>query len=49
MQFILYLLLILLFTKVAGHLSVKLGQPAVFGEADRWYRTGPGSFGMGAK
>ncbi|MEK3790915.1 cation:proton antiporter [Paenibacillus sp. FSL R7-0204] len=32
MEFILYLLLILLFTKLAGDLSVRLGQPAVLGK-----------------
>ncbi|NUU60979.1 cation:proton antiporter [Paenibacillus agri] len=32
MQFILYLMLILLFTKLAGDFSVRLGQPAVLGK-----------------
>ncbi|MCM3339717.1 cation:proton antiporter [Paenibacillus sp. MER TA 81-3] len=32
MEFILYLLLILLFTKIAGDLSVRIGQPAVLGK-----------------
>ncbi|OAB42583.1 cation:proton antiporter [Paenibacillus antarcticus] len=32
MEFILYLVLILFFTKVAGDLSVRLGQPAVLGK-----------------
>lgn len=32
MEFILYLMLIILFTKVAGDLSVRLGQPAVLGK-----------------
>lgn len=32
MEFVLYLMLIILFTKVAGDLSVRLGQPAVLGK-----------------
>lgn len=32
MEFVLYLTLIILFTKVAGDLSVRLGQPAVLGK-----------------
>ncbi|ODP29372.1 putative Na(+)/H(+) antiporter GerT [Paenibacillus nuruki] len=32
MEFILYLVLILLGTKIAGHVSVRLGQPSVLGE-----------------
>ena len=32
MEFILYLVLILLFTKIAGDLSVRIGQPAVLGK-----------------
>ncbi|MCR8656524.1 cation:proton antiporter [Paenibacillus endoradicis] len=32
MEFILYLVLILFFTKIAGHLSVRLGQPSVLGK-----------------
>ncbi|MBN3526968.1 cation:proton antiporter [Paenibacillus apiarius] len=32
MEFILYLLLILVFTKIAGDLSVRIGQPAVLGK-----------------
>lgn len=32
MQFVLYLMLIILFTKLAGDLSVRLGQPAVLGK-----------------
>lgn len=45
MQFILYLLLILLFTKVAGHLSVKLGQPAVLGKLIAGIVLGPAVLG----
>ncbi len=32
MEFVLYLMLIILFTKLAGDLSVRLGQPAVLGK-----------------
>ncbi|MBU8764166.1 monovalent cation:proton antiporter-2 (CPA2) family protein [Micrococcus luteus] len=32
MDFVLYLVLILLFTKIAGHVSVRFGQPAVLGK-----------------
>lgn len=45
MQFILYLLLILLFTKVAGHLSVRLGQPAVLGKLIAGIVLGPAVLG----
>lgn len=45
MQFILYLLLILLFIKVAGHLSVKLGQPAVLGKLIAGIVLGPAVLG----
>ncbi len=45
MQFILYLLLILLFTKVVGHVSVKLGQPAVLGKLIAGIVPGPAVLG----
>ncbi|MGG1616196.1 cation:proton antiporter [Paenibacillus sp. NRS-1782] len=45
MQFILYLLLILLFTKVAGDLSVRLGQPSVLGKLIAGIVLGPAVLG----
>jgi monovalent cation:proton antiporter-2 (CPA2) family protein len=45
MEFILYLVLILLFTKVAGHLSVRIGQPAVLGKLIVGVLLGPAVLG----
>ncbi|ASA24452.1 cation:proton antiporter [Paenibacillus donghaensis] len=45
MEFILYLLLILLFTKLAGDLSVRLGQPAVLGKLIVGILLGPAVLG----
>ncbi|MEK3682318.1 cation:proton antiporter [Paenibacillus sp. FSL R10-2736] len=45
MEFILYLLLILLFTKLAGELSVRLGQPAVLGKLIVGILLGPAVLG----
>ncbi|WNS42709.1 cation:proton antiporter [Paenibacillus sp. MMS20-IR301] len=45
MEFILYLLLILLFTKLAGDLSVRLGQPAVLGKLITGILLGPAVLG----
>lgn len=45
MKFILYLLLILLFTKLAGDLSVRLGQPAVLGKLIVGILLGPAVLG----
>lgn len=45
MQFILYLALIIIFTKAAGHLSVKLGQPAVLGKLLAGIVLGPALLG----
>lgn len=43
--FILHLVLILIFTKVAGHLSVKFGQPSVLGELIAGVILGPAILG----
>lgn len=43
--FILHLVLILIFTKIAGHLSVKLGQPSVLGELIAGVILGPAILG----
>ncbi|MCM3786297.1 monovalent cation:proton antiporter-2 (CPA2) family protein [Neobacillus mesonae] len=45
MEFILELVLILIFTKIAGHLSVKLGQPSVLGELIAGVILGPALLG----
>lgn len=45
MEFILHLVLILIFTKLAGHLSVKLGQPSVLGELIAGVILGPAVLG----
>lgn len=45
MEFIWYLVLILVFTKLAGHLSVKLGQPSVLGELIVGVLLGPAVLG----
>lgn len=45
MEFILHLVLILIFTKLAGHLSVKLGQPSVLGELLAGVILGPAVLG----
>ncbi|WP_141500912.1 cation:proton antiporter [Paenibacillus luteus] len=45
MQFILYLALIIVFTKAAGHLSVKLGQPSVLGKLIAGILLGPALLG----
>lgn len=45
MEFIFVLMLILLFTKLAGHLSVKLGQPAVLGKLISGIVLGPAVLG----
>lgn len=45
MQFILYLALIIIFTKAAGHLSVKLGQPSVLGKLIAGILLGPALLG----
>lgn len=45
MQFVLYLVLIILFTKVGGHLSVKIGQPAVLGKLVVGIVLGPAMLG----
>jgi len=45
MEFILYLVLILLATKLAGHLSLKLGQPAVLGKLLAGVLLGPAVLG----
>ncbi|MCM3781813.1 cation:proton antiporter [Neobacillus mesonae] len=45
MEFILHLVLILIFTKLAGHLSLKLGQPSVLGELIAGVILGPAVLG----
>ncbi|OBZ10316.1 cation:proton antiporter [Bacillus sp. FJAT-26390] len=45
MQFILYLALIIIATKLAGHLSVRLGQPAVLGKLLAGIIIGPAVLG----
>lgn len=45
MEFILYLVLILLFTKIAGDLSVRIGQPAVLGKLIVGVLLGPAVLG----
>ncbi|WP_373228906.1 cation:proton antiporter [Cohnella sp.] len=45
MEFILYLILILFFTKVAGDLSVRIGQPAVLGKLVVGILLGPAVLG----